>query len=138
MDIGCYSYTIDHVGEQFKVPTSDEFGKFCGQFVCPLPLCPTALAGKGWPVSTVRQGGGLCEVLKQIMLLFENVLPFLQENVSPATCGKLIEILTHPYKKAFLMVELAVVIDIGEHFVKVTYSLEGGGPLVFSCLKFCL
>ncbi len=33
------------------------------------------------------------------------------------------------------MVELAVVIDIGEHFVKATYSLEGDGPLVFSCFE---
>ena len=69
------------------------------------------------------------------MLLFGDLLPFLQENVdvSPATCGKLIEILTNSSKKAFLMVELAVVIDIGEHFVKATYSLEVDGPLVFNC-----
>ena len=62
------------------------------------------------------------------MLLFGDVLPFLQENVgvSPATRGKLI---THPSKKIFLIVELAVVINI----VKATYSLEGDGPLGFSC-----
>ena len=104
--------------------------------LAPTPLC--CLRPCSQLKLTVRQGGGLCEVLKQIMLLFENVLPFLQENVSPATCGKLIEIFMHPYKKAFPMVELAVVIDIGEHFIKATYSLEGDGPLVFSCLKFCL
>ena len=33
------------------------------------------------------------------------------------------------------MFELAVVIDIGEHFLKATYSLEGDGPLVFSCFE---
>ena len=31
--------------------------------------------------------------------------------------------------------ELAVVIDVGEHFVRATYSLEGDGALVFSCYE---
>ena len=33
------------------------------------------------------------------------------------------------------MVELAVIIDVGKHFVKATYSLENDGPLVFPCFK---
>ena len=28
-----------------------------------------------------------------------------------------------------------MIIDVGEHFVKATYFLEGGGPLVFSCYE---
>ena len=27
LDIGCYSHTIDHVGEKFDTPNLDEFGK---------------------------------------------------------------------------------------------------------------
>ena len=27
LDIGCYSHTIDHVGEKFVTPSLDEFGK---------------------------------------------------------------------------------------------------------------
>ncbi len=54
------------------------------------------------------------EILKQV-LLFGDMLPFLQENVyvSPATRGKLTEIFSNPPKGAYLMVELAVVIDRG-------------------------
>ena len=28
LDIGCYSHTIDRVGEKFKTPTLDMFGKY--------------------------------------------------------------------------------------------------------------
>ena len=31
--------------------------------------------------------------------------------------------------------ELAVVIDYGENFVKATYDLEGDGPLIFRCFE---
>lgn len=34
-----------------------------------------------------------------------------------------------------LKIELAAVIDLGEHFVKTTYQLEGDGPLVFECYQ---
>lgn len=36
-------------------------------------------------------------------------------------------------KSEFLQLELAMVIDAGEPFVKATYSLEGDGALVFQC-----
>ena len=34
-----------------------------------------------------------------------------------------------------LKLELAATIDVGKHFVKATYFLEGDGPLVFSCYE---
>ena len=34
-----------------------------------------------------------------------------------------------------LKLELAATIDVGEHFVKATYFLEGDGPLVFACYE---
>ena len=34
-----------------------------------------------------------------------------------------------------LRLELAAVIDVGEHFVKSTYTLEGDGPLVLVCYE---
>jgi hypothetical protein len=42
-----------------------------------------------------------------------------------------------PQNKIFFppLLELAVTIDLGEHFVKTTYFLEGDGPLVFSCYE---
>ena len=34
-----------------------------------------------------------------------------------------------------LKLELAITIDLGEHFVKATYFLKGDGPLVLSCYE---
>lgn len=48
----------------------------------------------------------------------------------------------HNFKRFFLIhsnmllkLELAATIDVGEHFVKATYFLEGDGPLIFSCYE---
>ena len=51
-------------------------------------------------------------------------------DLSPATIGKLKLILEDPAKYFPLKMELAIVIDAGEPFVKTTYTLEGDGPLV--------
>ena len=70
------------------------------------------------------------------MLYFGDIAPFLQENeIAPANRGKILAILNDPQKISHLQVELAVVINVGEQFVKATYSLEGDGPLVFSCFE---
>ena len=34
-----------------------------------------------------------------------------------------------------LQLELAALIDVGRHFVKATYTLEGDGPLILSAYK---
>lgn len=62
---------------------------------------------------------------------------FFEENceLSPATRAKLLSVLHDPLKRASLQIELAVVIDLGEHFVKATYTLEGDGPLAFTCFE---
>ena len=76
------------------------------------------------------------EVLKQVMLYFGDIQPFLVENdVAPSYRRKLLAILEDPEKRSLLQVELAVVIDVGEQFVKATYRLEGDGPWGFSCFE---
>ena len=131
LDIGCYSHTTDRIGEQFKVPTLDEFSRYWVSLFAHSPharLLWQERTGQSVKTYSETRWWSKWEVFQQIMLLFGDVLPFLQENVdvSPTTRGKLI---AHPSKKTFLIVELAVVINI----VKATYSLEGDGPLVFSC-----
>lgn len=70
------------------------------------------------------------------MQYFGDVASFLCENeLAPANRRKIPAILDDPQKRSCLQVELAVVIDVGEQFVKATYSLEGDGPLVFSCFE---
>ena len=57
----------------------------------------------------------------QVMTQFGDIAIFLAENedVGPSLRPKLLEILQ---SLAHLKTELAVVIDIGEHFVKSTYT----------------
>ena len=45
------------------------------------------------------------------------------------------DLLSDPESLVNLKLELAVIIEVGEHFVKATYFLEGDGPLVFSCYE---
>ena len=60
----------------------------------------------------------------------EHFDPFLEshDQISSKSGLKLLEILRDGKKKAFLQIELAAVIDVGEIFVKATYNLEGDGP----------
>lgn len=53
------------------------------------------------------------EVMKQLMELFGDVQPFLEENtsISPATRTKLLDMLQKQQEMAYLMVELPVTID---------------------------
>ena len=59
------------------------------------------------------------ELMNQVMVQFAFIEPFLQNNedIGPATRAKLLEILSHPPSMLLLKVELAAVIDLGEHFV---------------------
>ena len=45
----------------------------------------------------------------------------------------MLDILQNSQKKAYLLVEMAVVVDSGRVFVQATYNLEGDGPPMFEC-----
>ena len=66
------------------------------------------------------------------MVQFGDVLPFLesQDEISSKSRLKLLEFLRDSKKKAFLQIELAAVVDVGELFVEATYNIEGDGPIV--------
>ena len=67
----------------------------------------------------------------------DNVEPFLHHNedIAPATKAKLLSYFSDNEKKSKLKMELAVVIDYGENFVKATYDLEDDGPLILHCFE---
>ena len=52
-------------------------------------------------------------------LHFPSLLPFFEDK----------------HKNVYFQLELAAIIDWGEHFVKETYNLEGDGPLVLQCYE---
>ena len=75
--------------------------------------------------------------MKQLLDLFGYIQPFLESNtdISPATRAKLLSMFSDEQQKSYLMVELAVTIDVAMPFVKATYSLEGDGPLALTCYE---
>ena len=75
------------------------------------------------------------EVLRQVSDYFGDMLPLLEENVnpSPASRQNLLDIFENPQDLQDLCLELAANVDAAIHLVKSTYSLEGDGPLIFSC-----
>ena len=62
-------------------------------------------------------------------------MPFLSNNrdVAPKSREKLLQLVDMQSDK--LQIELAVNYDVGEPFVKVTYTLEGEGPLALKCYE---
>ena len=139
LDVGCFSHTLDIVGEKFKTPVLSLFVQ-CGSFF------HTALKQKAfWKEQTGKAMASYnktCwwsrwEVLHQLMVQFGDIEPFLRRNedIGPALRPKLLEMVTNVQSLANLKLELAAVIDVGEHFVKSTYTLEGDGPLVFICYE---
>lgn len=130
VDIGCFSDTLDLVG--YSIPT----------IICCLVDKSFPKAKLLWRERTGQSYQGYSitrwwirskfEVLKQVLDLFGNVVPFLESNAdfSPATH---IAMLYDTQQKPYLMVGLAVTIDAGMAFIKSTYNLEGDGPLVLTC-----
>lgn len=56
-------------------------------------------------------------------------------NIGPQLLPQLQTIFSDPERLINLKLELAITIDVAEHFVKATYFLEGDGALVLSCYE---
>ena len=140
IDVGCYSHTIDLVGDKFRTPTLDSFIHLWVSLFAHSPrtrLWWKGKTGKAMSSYSSTHWWSKWEVMSQVMVFFGDVAPFLQANpeLSPTTNQKLLEMLQNHTVKAKLQVELAAVVDAGEAFVKATYNLEGDGPLVFRCFE---
>ena len=140
LDVGCFSHTLDRVGEQFKVPLADEFTRAWISLFSRSPkarLAWRSYCGRPVPTYSETRWWSRWEVMKQIMEGYPDVEGFLHscDSLAPATVRKLKDILTDSLKKLQVKLELAVVIDAGEYFVKGTYNLEGGGPLALTAYE---
>ena len=140
IDVGCYSHTINHVGERFSMPTLLEFVSAWLTLFSHSPktrLLWRERTGRSMASYSTTRWWSKWKLMKQLLLQFGDVQPFLEENddLGPATRPKLLAVLTNPQRKSLLQIELASVIDCGEPFVKATYTLEGDGPLVLECYE---
>ena len=139
-DIGCFFHTIDNVGGHFKTPILTDFTSWWISLFSHSPK--TRLL---WKTRTVRsmmtysstRWWSKWEVMKQMLLYFGDIAPFLNENddIGPALRPKLLDVLSNPQKYAHLCIELASIVDWGEPFVKACYFLEGDGPLAVDCYE---
>ncbi len=125
IDVGCFSHTLDRVGEQFKIPVAERFTRLWVSMFSRSPkarLAWRSFCGRPVPTYSTTRWWSLREVMQEIMIGFPDVEKFIRtsETISPATIGKLREILMDNMKKIQLRMELAVVIDAGDQFVKST------------------
>ena len=71
-------------------------------------------------------------MLHDVFVLFGDVLPSVPETeASRATCNMYRYLITEVNQSKFLQIELAVVINAGEPFIKATCKLEGDDALTF-------
>ena len=140
VDVGCFSHTIDHVGEKFKCSTLTEFITLWISLFSHSPKAKMlwkSRTGQSMASYSKTRWWSKWEIIKQLMLFFGDVELFLRENddIGPALLPKLLAIFNDPSTKSKLQIEMAATVDWGEPFVKACYVLEGDGPLVLSCYE---
>lgn len=138
LDIGCFSHTLCHAGEKFKVPTLDKFMKHWEQMFKhshKSQLQWREQTGRAIVTYSPTRWWSKWECERQVLELFGDVPNFVSSStdVAPKSKEKLMALLRSSPKE--LLVELAVTIDAGEPFVKATYKLEGDGPLALECYE---
>ena len=138
--IGCFSHTLDHVGERFSTPIAHEFVTYWISLFAHSPkarLLWSQQTGRTVQGYSATRWWSKWEVLNQLFELFGDVKPFLnhKEEFSSSTRAKLAEYFADNQKLNALKVELAAIIDAGKPFVQATYKLEGDGLLVFQCYE---
>ena len=133
INIGCFSHTLDHVGEHMQTPTLDRFFRAWTSLFSRSPktrLLWKGQTGLSCPSYSSTRWWSLFEVIHHLFVSFGDLAPFLEkEELSGANFKRLREIMDDQPTKRKLEIEMAVTIDGMEPFVKATYFLEGDGPL---------
>lgn len=140
VDVGCFSHTIDLVGEKFSTPHLSSFTIWWVSLFSHSPrskLMWKERTGRAFEGYSATRWWSKYEVMRQLMELFADVQPFLEAHteISPATRGKLLSMLQDDEEKKYLIVDLAATIDAATQFVKATHNLEGDGPLALTCYE---
>ena len=140
VDIGCLSHTIGHVGDKFQTQLLSGFVTTWITLFSHSPkvkMLWKTLTGKSMPAYSNTRWWSKWEVIKHMMLYFEDMLKLLQENPEIGTSSrpKLLAVLEDGQQCALLKIEMAADIDVAEPFVKACYNLEGDGPLAFTAYE---
>ena len=138
LDIGCFSHTLDRVGENMKTPVLDGFIKHWISLFSHSPktrLAWASMTGLSFTSYSNTRWWSQYEVIKKVHDSFADVSDFLQNpdsDLPRATSQKLIDILKNPPTLRKLKMELAAVVDAMTPFVQATYRLEGDGFLALT------
>ena len=142
LNVVCFSHTLNNVGNHLVIPTLLAFGSLWIRLFChshKAELMWQDLAGRKPKSYSETRWWSKWEVYQQLLVQFGDVGRFLQEaaaaNISPQLVPQLQAILSDPQRQMSLKLELAITVDVGEHFVKATYFVEGDGSLVLSCYE---
>ena len=139
VNVVCFSHTLDNVGNHFEIPTLKEFGSLWIRMfrnICKAKLLWKDLTGRAPKSYGESRWWSRWEVYQQLMVQFGDVERCMEEAKDAKVCPQILlqlqEILSNPQQHMLLKLDLAATIDVGKHFVKTTYFLEGDGPLIFS------
>lgn len=129
IDIGCFSHTLNHVGENMKTPILDEFTKHWISLFSHSPkvrLAWRSRTGFSSPSYSATRWWSRFEVIHQMHDRFGDVSEFLTgtTELPVATTKKMVDVLNDPSQCRKLKMELAMTVDAMEPFVKATYALE--------------
>lgn len=138
LDIGCFSHTIDHVGERMATPVLDEFSRGWVNMFSRSPKAKLAWRSRTGisPCSySPTRWWSRFEVLRQLHDTFGDVPDFLRTDVTTSGAKAMLQIIDDPPKARKLQMELSMTIDAMEPFARVTYLLEGDGPLALQAYE---
>jgi len=138
LDVGCFSYTLNNVGEQFRTLVLDKFMKHWQEMFSrshKARLQWLKQTGRALKTYSPTRWWSRWECEKQLFELWGDVPSFLASSgdTAPKSREKLSKLLATKLEQ--LVVELAITIDVGEVLVKTTYTLEGDGPMAFKCYE---
>ena len=119
LDVGCFSHTLDHVGERFNTPVLHEFSRLWIALFSRSPkarLAWKSFCGRPVPTYSKTRWWSKWEVIRKIHDGFADVEQFIGQTteLAPATLDKLKQILSDPGKNLQLKIELAVMVDAGK------------------------
>lgn len=134
MDVGCFSHTLDHVGERMNTPILDDFMTVWVNLFSRSPkakLIWKSQTGISVLSYSTSRWWSKFELIEQVRDMFGDIVTFVRNKDLPAaTTGKLLSIVQDIPKLRKLKMELVVTVDAMEPSVRATYDLEGDGPLV--------
>ncbi len=133
LDVGCFSHTLDHVGERMRTHILDDFTKAWVSLFAHSPksrLAWRTQTSLRTPTYSATRWWSKFEVIYQLHKTFGDVSSFLhRDDLPPATTAKLLRIVEDECMCRKLKMEIAITVDAMEAFVKATYKLEGDGPI---------